>query len=63
MSRRVTDGVDFQTYRSEPSDLHSGWNWSCLRCTCDNGRGWRMHRVDARRDARTHVATCEEPSG
>jgi hypothetical protein len=51
---KAREGEDFATY--QPSTRTSGWNWYCLHCSKDDGRGWRWNRVDARRDAQTHVA-------
>ncbi len=51
--RRPVEGADFGTY--QPGDRYSGWNWYCAHC--NDGRGWRWNRVDARNNARAHVDT------
>lgn len=52
------EGTDFFTYQANDGDRHSGWNWYCMHCCDDTGRGWRWNRVDARRDARKHAGEC-----
>lgn len=53
-TRRPREGTDFSAY--QPGNRQSGWSWLCLHCP--TGRGWRWSRVDARKDARTHIAAC-----
>jgi hypothetical protein len=58
MANVIAEGFDFGTY--QPDDRNSGWRWYCAHCA--TGFGWRAKRVDARKDARTHVGTHDPES-
>jgi hypothetical protein len=53
--RKAQEGIDFRTWPDgdrPPID----WRWSCLHCTTGYATRPRWGRVNARNDARAHVA-------